>query len=262
VSRFRTGTSLETHATIWTGEINVNFGGVPIGADRDPDWSGIHRSLQDLRLFFEAFRFRADTEPPSFDRCALPGPCAMVRSRHVRFLDPRAKRGSTCVSDKDARPTPPAPRRRGCCCERLIHATDTAFSSAPRRHRDRRGHRSRLSRRRRSSRVRGRPIRHTAQRPGRTTLRRPSRIGRHGPGYLDTKRAIFTGFVPGWDRIFVEGDIDWRLVSWGGVLIDDRPYDTTDEPCNCIPAADNPEVETAEEATWLARTTTSSSASS
>jgi hypothetical protein len=40
-------------------------------------------------------------------------------------------------------------------------------------------------------------------------------------------------------------------VSWGGVLIDDRPYDTTDEPCNCIPAADNPEVETAEEATWL-----------
>jgi hypothetical protein len=71
------------------------------------------------------------------------------------------------------------------------------------------------------------------------------------PGYLDTKRAIFTGFVPGWDRIFVEGTIDWRMVSWGGVLIDDRPYDTTDEPCNCIPAADNPEVETAEEATWL-----------
>lgn len=71
------------------------------------------------------------------------------------------------------------------------------------------------------------------------------------PGYLDTKRAIFTGFVPGWERIFVEGDIDWRMVSWGGVLIDDRPYDTTDEPCNCIPAADNPEVETAEEATWL-----------
>lgn len=71
------------------------------------------------------------------------------------------------------------------------------------------------------------------------------------PGYLDTKRAIFTQFVPGWERIFVEGDIDWRLVSWGGVLIDDRPYDTTDEPCNCIPAADNPEVISADEATWL-----------
>lgn len=71
------------------------------------------------------------------------------------------------------------------------------------------------------------------------------------PEYLKVKRAIFTGIVPGWDRIFVEGDIDWRLVSWGGVLIDDRAYDTTDEPCNCIPAADNPEVTSAEDATWL-----------
>ncbi|WP_147126684.1 DUF3179 domain-containing (seleno)protein [Shimia ponticola] len=71
------------------------------------------------------------------------------------------------------------------------------------------------------------------------------------PGYLDTKRAIFTQFVPGWDRIFVPGDIDWRMVSWGGVRIDDRPYDQTDEICNCIPAADNPEVESADDATWL-----------
>ena len=71
------------------------------------------------------------------------------------------------------------------------------------------------------------------------------------PDYLAAKRAIFTGIVPGWDKIFTEGNIDWRLVSWGGVLIDDRPFDTTDEPCNCIPAADNPEVSTASEATWL-----------
>ena len=71
------------------------------------------------------------------------------------------------------------------------------------------------------------------------------------PEYLTYKRAIFTGAVPGWDRIFVEGDIDWRLVSWGGVLIDDRPYGQTDERCNCIPAADNPRVSSAEEATWL-----------
>ena len=71
------------------------------------------------------------------------------------------------------------------------------------------------------------------------------------PNYLDYKRRIFTRIVPGWDSIFVEGDIDWRHVSWGGVLIDDRPYDTTDEACNCIPAADNPEVTTADEATWL-----------
>ncbi|MEM7242248.1 MAG: DUF3179 domain-containing (seleno)protein [Pseudomonadota bacterium] len=71
------------------------------------------------------------------------------------------------------------------------------------------------------------------------------------PDYLATKRAIFTNIIPGWDRIFIEGDIDWRLVSWGGVLIDARAYDTTDERCNCIPAADNPEVSTAAEATWL-----------
>ena len=65
------------------------------------------------------------------------------------------------------------------------------------------------------------------------------------------KSASFTNIVPGWDQSFVEGDIDWRMVSWGGVLIDDRAYDTTDERCNCIPAADNPEVTSAAEATWL-----------
>ena len=71
------------------------------------------------------------------------------------------------------------------------------------------------------------------------------------PDYLAAKRAIFTSLVPGWDKIFVEGDIDWRHVSWGGVLIDDRAYGTTDEICNCIPAADNPEVSSADDATWL-----------
>lgn len=71
------------------------------------------------------------------------------------------------------------------------------------------------------------------------------------PNYLKSKGAIFTSVVPGWKKIFVKGDIDWRHVSWGGVLIDDRPFDRTDEACNCIPAADNPEVTTAAEATWL-----------
>lgn len=71
------------------------------------------------------------------------------------------------------------------------------------------------------------------------------------PDYLLAKRAIFTSFVPGWDKIFDEGTIDWRHVSWGGVLIDDRAYDQTDEPCNCIPAADNPKVSSAQDAKWL-----------
>ena len=71
------------------------------------------------------------------------------------------------------------------------------------------------------------------------------------PDYLNYKSAIFTLNVPGWDELFVAGDIDWRLISWGGVLIDNRAYDKTDDGCNCIPAADNPEVSSAEDATWL-----------
>ncbi len=71
------------------------------------------------------------------------------------------------------------------------------------------------------------------------------------PGYLAHKRRIFTNYIPNWEAIFAEGDIAWHLVDWGGVNIDDRPYDTTDEICNCIPAADNPKVSTAAEATWL-----------
>lgn len=71
------------------------------------------------------------------------------------------------------------------------------------------------------------------------------------PDYLATKRAIFTVVEPGWENLFANGSIDWRHVSWGGVLIDNRPYDTTDDPCNCIPAADNPPVSSAKDATWL-----------
>ncbi len=71
------------------------------------------------------------------------------------------------------------------------------------------------------------------------------------PDYLRLKRALFTSVVPGWEKIFVDGEIDWRHVSWGGVLIDDRAYNTTDEECNCIPAADNPAVTNATDATWL-----------
>jgi len=71
------------------------------------------------------------------------------------------------------------------------------------------------------------------------------------PNYFELKRGIFTGLVPGWEKVLQDGNVDWRLVSWGGVLIDERPHDDTDALCNCIPAADNPDVSTAEEATWL-----------
>ena len=71
------------------------------------------------------------------------------------------------------------------------------------------------------------------------------------PDYLDYKRVIFTTHIPGWEALFVEGNVDWRLVSWGGVLIDNREYNATDQGCNCIPAVDNPKVSTVAETTWL-----------
>ena len=71
------------------------------------------------------------------------------------------------------------------------------------------------------------------------------------PGYLAHKRAVFTRYVQGWDDLFVEGDIDWQLVSWGGVNIDNRPYGETDAACACIPAVDEPAVSAAADANWL-----------
>jgi hypothetical protein len=71
------------------------------------------------------------------------------------------------------------------------------------------------------------------------------------PAYLKVKRGIYALVFPASDKLFTPGEIDWRHVSWGGVMIDDRPFGTTDEPCNCIPAADNPAVSTEAETTWL-----------
>ncbi|MEM9604336.1 MAG: DUF3179 domain-containing (seleno)protein [Pseudomonadota bacterium] len=71
------------------------------------------------------------------------------------------------------------------------------------------------------------------------------------PGYLAHKRAVFTRYVDGWDRLFVEGDIAWERVSWGGVNIDARRFGDPDTACACIPAADNPDVSNASDATWL-----------
>ena len=72
------------------------------------------------------------------------------------------------------------------------------------------------------------------------------------PNYTETKRAIYATILPEWSALFESSEaMDWRLVSWGGVAIDDRPFDTTDDPCNCIPAIDNPTLLSAEEGTWL-----------
>ncbi len=76
------------------------------------------------------------------------------------------------------------------------------------------------------------------------------------PGYVEWKRRLFELVEPGWAPFFedADADIDWRLVSWGGVLIDDRPIDQTDVGCpqGCIPALDDPALTDADGGDWYA----------
>jgi Protein of unknown function (DUF3179) len=75
------------------------------------------------------------------------------------------------------------------------------------------------------------------------------------PRYRARKARLFLALEPGWEPFFVDrdADIDWRLVSWGGVLIDDRPEgDPGPCPRGCIPALDDPELTPAEAGGWYA----------
>ncbi len=73
------------------------------------------------------------------------------------------------------------------------------------------------------------------------------------PGYRQVKGDIFTTLERGWTPVFSdpEAAIDWRLLSWGGVRIDDRPPGD-DQPCprGCIPALDDPVLVPAAEGGW------------
>ncbi|GBE24042.1 hypothetical protein BMS3Bbin02_00307 [bacterium BMS3Bbin02] len=73
------------------------------------------------------------------------------------------------------------------------------------------------------------------------------------PEYVDYKGRLFTIIEPAWQPFFddAEAEIDWRLTSWGGVLIDDRVFGDID-PCErgCIPALDNPKVTPAADGDW------------
>ncbi len=71
------------------------------------------------------------------------------------------------------------------------------------------------------------------------------------PGYVEHKATLFTTVVPEWDPFFEDdSEVDYRLWSWGGVGIDDRPFDQTNLPCGCIPAVDNPDVTDAAGGDW------------
>jgi hypothetical protein len=73
------------------------------------------------------------------------------------------------------------------------------------------------------------------------------------PNYRELKARLFTLVEPKWAPFFADADaaIDWRWVSWGGVLIDDRPLGATDR-CErgCIPALDDPALTDADEGDW------------
>ena len=74
------------------------------------------------------------------------------------------------------------------------------------------------------------------------------------PDYRLLKRDLFLLIEPRWAPFFDDEDsaIDWRLVGWGGVFIDDRPDATAGQICprGCIPALDQPAVTDAEGGSW------------
>ncbi len=74
-------------------------------------------------------------------------------------------------------------------------------------------------------------------------------------GYRDWKAQLFLLIEPKWQPFFEDETtaIDWRPVSWGGVLMDDRPLGTsTPCPLGCIPALDDPAVTDAAGGGWYA----------
>jgi hypothetical protein len=73
------------------------------------------------------------------------------------------------------------------------------------------------------------------------------------PGYQADKAALFTQVEQGWEPFFsdTDADIDWRLVSWGGVFIDDRELgDIAPCPGGCIPSLDDPATTSAADGDW------------
>jgi Protein of unknown function (DUF3179) len=71
--------------------------------------------------------------------------------------------------------------------------------------------------------------------------------------YLRFKSNLFLALDPRWGKIFgdANADIDWRFLSWGGVLPDDRRLGDVDRCIRgCIPALDDPALTSAEEGDW------------
>ena len=71
------------------------------------------------------------------------------------------------------------------------------------------------------------------------------------PGYVAWKQQLLTAVDVSWIHPFNDdqAEIDWRLVTFGGVLADTRPFGS-DETCSCIPALDNPPWVPAADGDW------------
>ena len=75
----------------------------------------------------------------------------------------------------------------------------------------------------------------------------------HYPEYRADKAGLFLLVEDRWEPFFsdADADIDWRYLSWGGVLIDDRELGDTDGCARgCIPALDDPAVTGAAGGDW------------
>jgi len=73
------------------------------------------------------------------------------------------------------------------------------------------------------------------------------------PGYREDKRNLFLRIDSRWKPFFDDEDslIDWRMVDWGGVLMDDRTDGGPGRRCyRCIPALDDPPVTDATGGDW------------
>lgn len=71
-------------------------------------------------------------------------------------------------------------------------------------------------------------------------------------GYTEMKGSLYSLVDSSWQKFFDEDvSVDWRHVTWGGVLADDRPLGDNG-PCNCIPALDDPMTTGAEDGDWYA----------
>ena len=73
------------------------------------------------------------------------------------------------------------------------------------------------------------------------------------PGYRELKGKLLTLIDRRWEPFFADAAsaIDWRLVAWGGVLMDDRHDASPGQSCfRCIPALDDPPVTDAAGGSW------------